>query len=97
MFLDTEPFRFGRPGVECYCQHESGAAVIQLQFLINEVGKKNKNNMSQRAALFLQWGIWHSPVRPLLSYKVEGFVGNFVGNNVIQIYYYPPPVFHLSL
>uniref|UniRef100_A0A3P8UQ40 Syntaxin-binding protein 5-like n=1 Tax=Cynoglossus semilaevis TaxID=244447 RepID=A0A3P8UQ40_CYNSE len=28
---------FGRPGVECYCQHESGAAVIQLQFLINEV------------------------------------------------------------
>lgn len=31
-------FRFGRPGVECYCQHESGAAVIQLQFLINEVG-----------------------------------------------------------
>ncbi|KAF0023569.1 hypothetical protein F2P81_024199 [Scophthalmus maximus] len=35
-FLDREPFRFGRPGVECYCQHESGAAVIQLQFLINE-------------------------------------------------------------
>ncbi|XP_066532660.1 syntaxin-binding protein 5a isoform X1 [Hoplias malabaricus] len=27
---------FGRPGVECYCQHETGAAVIQLQFLINE-------------------------------------------------------------
>uniref|UniRef100_A0A8D0ANZ6 Syntaxin-binding protein 5-like n=1 Tax=Sander lucioperca TaxID=283035 RepID=A0A8D0ANZ6_SANLU len=27
---------FGRPGVECYCQHESGAAVIHLQFLINE-------------------------------------------------------------
>ncbi|XP_004441006.1 PREDICTED: syntaxin-binding protein 5 isoform X2 [Ceratotherium simum simum] len=27
---------FGRPGVECYCQHESGAAVIQLEFLINE-------------------------------------------------------------
>ncbi|XP_056872688.1 syntaxin-binding protein 5a isoform X3 [Takifugu flavidus] len=27
---------FGRPGVESYCQHESGAAVIQLQFLINE-------------------------------------------------------------
>uniref|UniRef100_A0A8C9RNY0 Syntaxin-binding protein 5-like n=1 Tax=Scleropages formosus TaxID=113540 RepID=A0A8C9RNY0_SCLFO len=27
---------FGQPGVECYCQHESGAAVIQLQFLINE-------------------------------------------------------------
>uniref|UniRef100_A0A3B4A2X7 Syntaxin-binding protein 5-like n=1 Tax=Periophthalmus magnuspinnatus TaxID=409849 RepID=A0A3B4A2X7_9GOBI len=27
---------FGCPGVECYCQHESGAAVIQLQFLINE-------------------------------------------------------------
>ncbi|XP_030642350.1 syntaxin-binding protein 5-like isoform X2 [Chanos chanos] len=26
----------GRPGVDCYCQHESGAAVIQLQFLINE-------------------------------------------------------------
>lgn len=37
-FLDREPIRFGRPGVECYCQHESGAAVIQLQFLINEVG-----------------------------------------------------------
>ncbi|KAI4801776.1 hypothetical protein KUCAC02_019647, partial [Chaenocephalus aceratus] len=31
-----DAFRFGRPGVECYCQHESGAAVIQLQFLINE-------------------------------------------------------------
>lgn len=30
-------FSFGRAGVECYCQHESGAAVIQLQFLINEV------------------------------------------------------------
>uniref|UniRef100_A0A8C3AMD4 Syntaxin-binding protein 5-like n=1 Tax=Cyclopterus lumpus TaxID=8103 RepID=A0A8C3AMD4_CYCLU len=27
---------FGCAGVECYCQHESGAAVIQLQFLINE-------------------------------------------------------------
>ncbi|XP_056914500.1 syntaxin-binding protein 5 isoform X3 [Takifugu flavidus] len=27
---------FGRAGVECYCQHDSGAAVIQLQFLINE-------------------------------------------------------------
>ncbi|XP_057619253.1 syntaxin-binding protein 5 isoform X1 [Chionomys nivalis] len=27
---------FGRPAVECYCQHDSGAAVIQLQFLINE-------------------------------------------------------------
>ena len=37
-FLDRDPLRFGRPGVECYCQHETGAAVIQLQFLINEVG-----------------------------------------------------------
>ncbi|XP_045065035.1 syntaxin-binding protein 5-like isoform X5 [Coregonus clupeaformis] len=27
---------FGRAGVECYCQHDSGAAVIQLQFLVNE-------------------------------------------------------------
>ncbi|XP_059842342.1 syntaxin-binding protein 5a isoform X3 [Hypanus sabinus] len=27
---------FGRPGVECYCQHDSSAGVIQLQFLINE-------------------------------------------------------------
>uniref|UniRef100_A0A8D0GLL5 Syntaxin-binding protein 5 n=1 Tax=Sphenodon punctatus TaxID=8508 RepID=A0A8D0GLL5_SPHPU len=27
---------FGRPGVECYCQHDSGASVIQLQFLTNE-------------------------------------------------------------
>ncbi|KAM4541472.1 syntaxin-binding protein 5 isoform 1-T1 [Fundulus diaphanus] len=27
---------FGGAGVECYCQHESGSAVIQLQFLINE-------------------------------------------------------------
>ncbi|XP_021253003.1 syntaxin-binding protein 5-like isoform X4 [Numida meleagris] len=26
----------GRPGVDCYCQHENGAAVLQLQFLINE-------------------------------------------------------------
>ncbi|XP_034068757.1 syntaxin-binding protein 5-like isoform X5 [Gymnodraco acuticeps] len=26
----------GRPGVDCYCQHESGSAVLQLQFLINE-------------------------------------------------------------
>ncbi|KAM6309788.1 syntaxin-binding protein 5-like isoform 2-T2 [Podargus strigoides] len=26
----------GRPGVDCYCQHESAAAVLQLQFLINE-------------------------------------------------------------
>ncbi|TNN65681.1 Syntaxin-binding protein 5 [Liparis tanakae] len=29
--LPQQPF-----SVECYCQHESGAAVIQLQFLINE-------------------------------------------------------------
>lgn len=35
--LTRDALRFGRPGVECYCQHESGAAVIQLQFLINEV------------------------------------------------------------
>ncbi|XP_050988887.1 syntaxin-binding protein 5 isoform X4 [Labeo rohita] len=27
---------FGRAGVECYCQHESGSAVIQLEFLVNE-------------------------------------------------------------
>ncbi|XP_075930761.1 syntaxin-binding protein 5-like isoform X8 [Petromyzon marinus] len=26
----------GRPGVDCHCQHDNGAAVIQLQFLINE-------------------------------------------------------------
>ncbi|XP_077436974.1 syntaxin-binding protein 5-like isoform X9 [Vanacampus margaritifer] len=26
----------GRPGVDCFCHHESGAAVLQLQFLINE-------------------------------------------------------------
>ncbi|XP_043927450.1 syntaxin-binding protein 5-like isoform X2 [Protopterus annectens] len=26
----------GRPGVDCYCQHDSGATVLQLQFLINE-------------------------------------------------------------
>ncbi|XP_074550785.1 syntaxin-binding protein 5-like isoform X9 [Halichoeres trimaculatus] len=26
----------GRPGVDSFCQHESGAAVLQLQFLINE-------------------------------------------------------------
>ncbi|CAL8267638.1 unnamed protein product [Lota lota] len=26
----------GRPGVDCYCHHESTAAVLQLQFLINE-------------------------------------------------------------
>ncbi|XP_069491930.1 syntaxin-binding protein 5-like isoform X1 [Ambystoma mexicanum] len=26
----------GRPGVDCYCQHNSGAAVLHLQFLINE-------------------------------------------------------------
>uniref|UniRef100_A0A493TDZ9 Syntaxin-binding protein 5-like n=1 Tax=Anas platyrhynchos platyrhynchos TaxID=8840 RepID=A0A493TDZ9_ANAPP len=36
LFLNSTNFSFGRPGVECYCQHDSGAAVIQLQFLINE-------------------------------------------------------------
>ncbi|TKS87005.1 Syntaxin-binding protein 5 [Collichthys lucidus] len=35
-FGNAATARFGRAGVECYCQHESGAAVIQLQFLINE-------------------------------------------------------------
>lgn len=39
VFLNSTNFSFGRPGVECYCQHDSGAAVIQLQFLINEVSK----------------------------------------------------------
>ncbi|KAJ3591606.1 hypothetical protein NHX12_006739 [Muraenolepis orangiensis] len=39
--VDSSPYpalsqRLGRPGVDCYCQHESGAAVLQLQFLINE-------------------------------------------------------------
>ncbi|XP_009873460.1 PREDICTED: syntaxin-binding protein 5-like, partial [Apaloderma vittatum] len=34
--LDFDGNRLGRPGVDCYCQHESGAAVLQLQFLINE-------------------------------------------------------------
>uniref|UniRef100_A0A672TCF9 Syntaxin-binding protein 5-like n=1 Tax=Sinocyclocheilus grahami TaxID=75366 RepID=A0A672TCF9_SINGR len=29
-------YEFGRAGVECYCQHESGSAVIQLEFLVNE-------------------------------------------------------------
>uniref|UniRef100_A0A8C5MB41 Syntaxin-binding protein 5-like n=1 Tax=Leptobrachium leishanense TaxID=445787 RepID=A0A8C5MB41_9ANUR len=28
--------RLGRPGVDCYCQHDSGASVLHLQFLINE-------------------------------------------------------------
>lgn len=41
---DTLPWRnaalrLGRPGVDCYCQHDSGAAVLQLQFLINEVSR----------------------------------------------------------
>ncbi|KAL8186104.1 UNVERIFIED_CONTAM: Syntaxin-binding protein 5 [Gekko kuhli] len=36
LFLNEINDSFGRPGVECYCQHDSGAAVIQLQFLINE-------------------------------------------------------------
>ncbi|KAF2974507.1 hypothetical protein EK904_010067 [Melospiza melodia maxima] len=36
LFLNGTNSSFGRPGVECYCQHDSGAAVIQLQFLINE-------------------------------------------------------------
>uniref|UniRef100_A0A674MQX1 Syntaxin-binding protein 5-like n=1 Tax=Takifugu rubripes TaxID=31033 RepID=A0A674MQX1_TAKRU len=36
-FLDLwDTIRLGRPGVDSYCQHESGAAVLQLQFLINE-------------------------------------------------------------
>lgn len=35
--LTDATLSFGRAGVECYCQHDSGAAVIQLQFLINEV------------------------------------------------------------
>ncbi|XP_018104485.1 syntaxin-binding protein 5-like isoform X5 [Xenopus laevis] len=26
----------GRPGVDCHCHHDSGAAVLHLQFLINE-------------------------------------------------------------
>lgn len=39
LFLNDTNSSFGRPGVECYCQHDSGAAVIQLQFLINEVSK----------------------------------------------------------
>ncbi|XP_018428101.1 PREDICTED: syntaxin-binding protein 5-like, partial [Nanorana parkeri] len=26
----------GRPGVDCHCQHDSGAAVLHLQFLVNE-------------------------------------------------------------
>nr|DBA34614.1 TPA: hypothetical protein GDO54_002160 [Pyxicephalus adspersus] len=26
----------GQPGVDCHCQHDSGAAVLHLQFLINE-------------------------------------------------------------
>ncbi|CAL8343938.1 unnamed protein product [Boreogadus saida] len=40
--------RLGRPGVDCYCHHETTAAVLQLQFLINErpsdspAGKKKK-------------------------------------------------------
>ncbi|KAJ6660207.1 hypothetical protein lerEdw1_018134, partial [Lerista edwardsae] len=40
---------FGRPGVECYCQHDSGAAVIQLQFLINEVVFDNVSYFLQGA------------------------------------------------
>uniref|UniRef100_A0A3B4ARS2 Uncharacterized protein n=1 Tax=Periophthalmus magnuspinnatus TaxID=409849 RepID=A0A3B4ARS2_9GOBI len=34
--MDSKKAGLGRPGVDCYCQHESGAAVLQLQFLINE-------------------------------------------------------------
>jgi len=29
----------GQPGVECHVQHESGAAVKELIFLVNEVNK----------------------------------------------------------
>uniref|UniRef100_A0A8B9KZX7 Syntaxin-binding protein 5-like n=1 Tax=Astyanax mexicanus TaxID=7994 RepID=A0A8B9KZX7_ASTMX len=32
----TQSHCLGGPGVDCYSQHESGAAVLQLQFLINE-------------------------------------------------------------
>ncbi|MFT7799956.1 syntaxin-binding protein 5-like isoform X6 [Arapaima gigas] len=34
--LSSDVISLGQPGVDCYCQHESGAAVLQLQFLINE-------------------------------------------------------------
>jgi len=70
-------FSFGCAGVECYCQHESGAAVIQLQFLINEVCCHD---------LFLVWFSLHLLIAPpppvclrpricLSSWSAAGTVG----------------------
>jgi len=39
VFLNESEYRehsLGRPGVDAHVKHEGGAAVIQLQFLINE-------------------------------------------------------------
>lgn len=35
-FLDSLVIRLGRPGVDSHMQHDTDAAVIQIQFIINE-------------------------------------------------------------
>lgn len=83
--------RFGRAGVECYCQHESGAAVIQLQFLINEVC----------CSLFDLSDGWVFPLPPFL-HKLAKFLivkKKFIGPNfsTCNTSVNPPKPVHLDL
>lgn len=68
----TEVFSFGRAGVECYCQHESGAAVIQLQFLVNEVSPTHR--VGYRAHLCIFVPPLSNSIVPLPSSTPQGSV-----------------------
>lgn len=56
----------GQPGVECHVQHESGAAVKELIFLINEVRKMLLNQI----LLYLS-GVIHSILDTSILHKYK--------------------------
>ncbi|TNN88741.1 Syntaxin-binding protein 5-like [Liparis tanakae] len=77
--------RLGGPGVDCYCQHESGAAVLQLQFLINE---------SKWLYVGTERGNTH--IVNIESFVLSGYVINWNKAIELSTKTHPGPVVHLS-
>ncbi|XP_070302545.1 syntaxin-binding protein 5-like [Salvelinus sp. IW2-2015] len=89
---------FGRPGVECYCQHESGAAVISLQFLINEVlyGITFVHLPFQSKWLYIGTEKGNIHIVNVESFTLSGYV--IMWNKAIELSSkaHPGPVVHIS-
>ncbi|KAB0365060.1 hypothetical protein FD755_009042 [Muntiacus reevesi] len=80
---------FGRPGVECYCQHDSGAAVIQLQVTFCHLPFQSK-------WLYVGTERGNIHIVNVESFTLSGYV--IMWNKAIELSSksHPGPVVHIS-